>query len=58
LGRWSRCRKLAVFIIGTNVGQRDNWPAGSVPRTVVLVNPDLAADKALRYLFGRLLRAC
>jgi hypothetical protein len=24
---------------------------------VVLVNPDLAADKALRYLFGRLLRA-
>jgi hypothetical protein len=22
LGRWSRCHRLAVFIIGTNVGQR------------------------------------
>ena len=34
------------------------WREGNVRPIVVLVNPDLAADKALRYLFGRLLRAC
>ena len=36
LGRWSRCRKLVVFITGTNVGQRDYRPAGCVPRTVTV----------------------
>ena len=34
LGRWSRCRKLAVFIICANVRQRDNWLRRELPRPV------------------------
>lgn len=35
LGRWSRYRKLAVFIIGTNVGQRDTRLCKELPRPVI-----------------------